>query len=62
MLMCCVMYDCWLARESAYWSIRCATVFQGFGGREPLVIIFPKCIDVLRCRIVQCGGESHHMR
>ena len=36
--------------------------FLGIGGREPLVSIFPKCIDVLRCRIVQCGGESHHMR
>ena len=25
-----MLFDyCWLARESAYWSIRCATVFQG---------------------------------
>ena len=31
---------CWLARESAYWSILCATVFQGFVGGERLVSIF----------------------
>ena len=36
--------------------------FPGIGGREPLVIVFPQCVYVLRCRIVQCGGESHHMR
>ena len=56
------LFFCWLARESAYWSIRYCDSFLGIGGREPLVSIFPKCIDVLRCRIVQCGGESHHMR
>ena len=31
------------------------------GCREPLVCVFPQCVNVLRCRIVQCGEESHLM-
>ena len=36
-----------------------ATVFVGLGGREPLFVEFPQCVNVLKLMIVQSGVESY---